>query len=321
MFTQAGWTDRSPSGAPALNGGDTGVGGSTASFDGVSVTGPDLTPPGAPTSLTATAVSASQINLSWPDVSGEAGFKVERSPDGSTGWTKIGSTAAGVLTYSDTGLTPNTTYFYRVRGTNLAGDGGYSPVASGTTLAHLFSDNFSGPTLGSAWTTVGGSWSQSGGVLSQTSTASGDPRKAMVTGVSFPADVSITAEVRVDSWTNGDYARAGVGLYTNAAGEGYNLVFHDDTHTVQFLDDHVRWGNSYSFSWTVGTWYWFQLEDQGGVLYGKIWADGTTEPTAWMFTQAGWTDRSPSGAPALNGGDTGVGGSTASFANVTVDTP
>jgi hypothetical protein len=319
MFTQAGWTDRSPGGAPALNGGDTGIGGSTASFDVVSVTSPDLTPPGTPTSLTATGVSATQINLSWPDVSGEAGFKVERSPDGSTGWTQIGTTAGGVLTYSDTGLTPNTTYFYRVRGTNLAGDGGYSPVASGTTLAHLFSDNFSGSTLGPAWTTVGGSWSQSPGVLSQTSTANGDPRKAMVTGVSFPADVSITAKVRVDTWTNGDYARAGVGLYTNAAGEGYNLVFHNDTNTVAFLDDHVTYGNTYSFSWTVGTWYWFKLEDKGGVLYGKIWADGTTEPSAWMFTQGGWTDRSPGGAPALNGGDTGIGGSTASFASVTVD--
>src|SRR5262249_14654314 len=46
------------------------------------------TPPAAPTGLTATAISPNQINLSWNDVSGETGFKIERSPDGVNGWTQ-----------------------------------------------------------------------------------------------------------------------------------------------------------------------------------------------------------------------------------------
>ena len=89
-------------------------------------------------------------------------------------------------------------------------------------------------------------------------------------------------------------ARAGVGLYTNTStGDGYNLVFHG-TNQVQFLDDGVAWGNSYTFDWQVGTWYWFQLEENNGTLYGKVWAAGTAEPQNWMFQQTGWTDRTSS---------------------------
>ena len=88
-----------------------------------------------------------------------------------------------------------------------------------------------------------------------------------------------------------------MGLYTNTSnGNGYNLVFHG-TNQVQFLNDGVAWGNAYSFSWKVGTWYWFQLEDVQGVLEGKVWAAGSAEPQTWMFQQTGWTSLKV-GAPA-----------------------
>src|SRR6202008_2981224 len=114
-----------------------------------------------------------------------------------------------------------------------------------------------------------GSGSESGGVLAQTGTGSGGPKKALLTDQTYPANVMITAKVRVDSWAGGDYARAGVSLDENpSTGQGYNLLFHNNTSTVQFLDDGVAWGNSYSFAWSVGTWYWFQLEMVNGTLYG-----------------------------------------------------
>jgi subtilisin family serine protease len=281
-----------------------------------------------PSGLIATAASSNQINLSWNDVSGETGFKIERSPNGSSGWTQIGTTAAGVTKFSDTGLAAGTTYFYRVRGTNAAGGGAYSAVVSASTLAAspvLFSDNFSGSTIGRSWLLSGGSWSQSSGTLRQTSTADDDPRKAMLVDQTYPANVVIQAKVRVDSWVNGDYARAGVGLHTDTTtGAGYNLVFHYGNGTrnqVQFLDDKVRWGNAYPFNWSLNTWYWFKMAVLKGVLYGKVWQDGTAEPSAWTFTQSGWTHRA-SGAPALNGGSAihaiDNGTATVSFANVTV---
>ncbi len=90
------------------------------------------TVPLAPTGLTATTVSASQISLTWNDVTGETGFKIERSTDG-VNWTQIGTTAVNVTSYQSTGLSGGTTYYYRVRATDAGGDSGYSNQASATT--------------------------------------------------------------------------------------------------------------------------------------------------------------------------------------------
>ncbi len=95
--------------------------------------------PNAPTSLTATAVGGTQINLAWTDnASNENGFKVERSSD-NVNFAEVASLAANVVTYTNTGLTSGITYYYRVRAyqTNSADttyDSAYSNVASATPL-------------------------------------------------------------------------------------------------------------------------------------------------------------------------------------------
>jgi hypothetical protein len=90
-------------------------------------------PPTAPSGLGATAVSATQINLSWTDNSGnEQGFKIERSPNGTT-WTEIATTAANIRSYSNTGLSANTKYYYRVRAYNLTGNSAYTMTVSTKT--------------------------------------------------------------------------------------------------------------------------------------------------------------------------------------------
>jgi hypothetical protein len=86
-----------------------------------------------PTNLTATAVSSSQINLSWTDNSNsETGFKVERSTDGTT-FTQIATVAANVTTYVNTGLPALTRYYYRVRAYNAGGNSAYSNIAPART--------------------------------------------------------------------------------------------------------------------------------------------------------------------------------------------
>jgi phosphatidylserine/phosphatidylglycerophosphate/cardiolipin synthase-like enzyme len=89
--------------------------------------------PAAPTGLTATAVSPTQINLAWSDVGGETGYRVERSPNGSNSWVEIASPAADQTSFSNTQLTAQQTYFYRVRAANTSGFSPYSNVASATT--------------------------------------------------------------------------------------------------------------------------------------------------------------------------------------------
>jgi Domain of unknown function (DUF1929)/Fibronectin type III domain len=89
--------------------------------------------PQAPTNLSATAISSSQINLSWTDNSNnETGFKVERSKNGRR-FKRIATVDADVTTYSNTGLHRRTTYYYRVRAYNEAGNSDYSNIASATT--------------------------------------------------------------------------------------------------------------------------------------------------------------------------------------------
>jgi len=93
-------------------------------------------PPAVPGGLTATATSSSQINLSWTDNStDETGFKIERKTGATGSYSQIISLGANVTSYSDTGLTPSTSYYYQVRAYNSNGDSTYSNEANATTLA------------------------------------------------------------------------------------------------------------------------------------------------------------------------------------------
>ncbi len=85
-------------------------------------------------SFSAAAVSSSQINLSWTDnSSNESGFKIERSTSATSGFSQIATVGANATSYSNSGLSASTTYYYRVRAYNSAGDSGYSNTASATT--------------------------------------------------------------------------------------------------------------------------------------------------------------------------------------------
>jgi hypothetical protein len=92
-------------------------------------------PPAPPSGLSATAISDSQIDLTWTDDSNnEAGFKIERCTDPDCNdFTQIATVGVNVTIYSDKGLLPSTTYNYRVSAYNSGGDSDYSDVAIATT--------------------------------------------------------------------------------------------------------------------------------------------------------------------------------------------
>jgi chitodextrinase len=96
----------------------------------------DTQPPTAPSGLTATAVSASQINLAWTaatDNVGVTSYLVERCQGaGCTGFAQIG-TASGT-TFNNNGLPAGTSFSYRVRATDAAGNlGPYASTATAST--------------------------------------------------------------------------------------------------------------------------------------------------------------------------------------------
>src|SRR5207302_1473841 len=97
------------------------------------------TAPQPPTGLTATAVSSSQINLSWTAPSNNGGsaitgYKIERSTNGGTTWQIIvANTGHITTTYSNTGLAKDTTYTYRVSAINSVGTSPPSNTASART--------------------------------------------------------------------------------------------------------------------------------------------------------------------------------------------
>ena len=93
--------------------------------------------PGPPTGLTATA-AGDTIRLTWTEpgdvgASAIAGYRVERSADGMTGWQDlVANTGSAATAYDDTGLPHGTTRHYRVSAINGHTTGGPSNVAHAT---------------------------------------------------------------------------------------------------------------------------------------------------------------------------------------------
>jgi hypothetical protein len=95
------------------------------------------TPPAAPSGLTATAISASQVDLSWTDnASNETSFRIDRCTGAScTSFTQIGTRPANSTSYSDPTAAGATTYVYRVFAVNSSGNSAPSNSATATTPA------------------------------------------------------------------------------------------------------------------------------------------------------------------------------------------
>ena len=94
----------------------------------------NITVPGAPTDLSASAAGETQINLSWTAPTDDGGspiigYKIEVSPDGAADWTElVANTGNANTTYEHIGLTVGTTRHYRVSAINSAGVGDPSNI-------------------------------------------------------------------------------------------------------------------------------------------------------------------------------------------------
>src|SRR4029077_8023998 len=90
---------------------------------------PQLTVPPPPTNLTATAGNG-QVGVSWRGSTGATSYNVKRSTTNGGPYTTIASPTT--TSYTDTGLTNGTTYYYVVSAVNTAGESANSSQVSAT---------------------------------------------------------------------------------------------------------------------------------------------------------------------------------------------
>ena len=110
--------------------------GNLSGFTGVvtaTTQGTTQQPPGTPGNLTVTVTTASTVSLTWSASTGTvSSYLIERCT-GATCTNFVQVLTSTATSATDGGLAANTTYRYRVRASNSAGNSGYSNIVSGTT--------------------------------------------------------------------------------------------------------------------------------------------------------------------------------------------
>ena len=117
-----------------------------SSMDGKILTGGRINakntiPLSPPANLAITSVSSAQIDLIWTDTSSaETGFNIEKKTGSEETYSQIAAVATDTESYSDTGLSESTAYYYRVMAYNSSGNSSYSNEVNATTCPASPSD-------------------------------------------------------------------------------------------------------------------------------------------------------------------------------------
>ena len=227
-----------------------------------------LTQLSTPTLNAPSVISSTQINLSWSTVSNVTSWKLETSPNGTSGWTQIGGTiASGTLLYNHTSLTPATAYYYRLTAvgdqvtysdssastnvnatTKTAAPTLVSSATStdGLTITHTFSR-----AMASSPTTTGYSTSPSKTISSATINVDTTKIDVAITPV-FTSSDTITATI--PSWLPADGGDAyagvsGVGVTNNTVAVINYIVWtnvpaqlqYDGNGAIEKISNDVTW--------------------------------------------------------------------------------
>jgi hypothetical protein len=157
--------------------------------------------------------------------------------------------------------------------------------------------------------TGGGAWSIEANKLKNVG-AAGDPNKLVITGLgNVSADIDMLVKIDVISFAGGDLSRMGLSCCMDtdpSRGSGYCGLFHQDTNSLDLLNDLRSWGTQGTYGWSLNTWYYmrFRVINPASKLGKvKVWQVGTTEPNTWTV------DGDFGGGTARSYGEVGFAGS------------
>jgi len=97
----------------------------------------DVGAPVTPSGLAGSALSTASISLSWTLTSGATSYDIYRSDASAGTYTRLGSeptvSSGSTVTYTDSGLSAGTTYFYKITSLNGSGESAASTAVSAAT--------------------------------------------------------------------------------------------------------------------------------------------------------------------------------------------
>ena len=235
----------------------------------------DTTPPLPPTTVTATAVSDSQINIAWSGASdnvGVTGYRIFRNG----GTTPIATVGPSPTSYSNTSLSAATTYSYTIKAVDAAGNVSNASTAASATTP-LFTDGFESANL-SRWTSVSGLAVQNTNVYAGSWAAEAQSKSAAdFASKTLPATyTSLYYRMRVKV-LQGKPDTADVLRLRTASGGNLLSIFYNDKRNLGYRNDTTNTTTTSTSSLAVGTWYEVKvhLVVNGASSQVEVWLNGT----------------------------------------------
>jgi hypothetical protein len=247
----------------------------------------DLAAPGAPSNLTANALTSTQVDLSWAAASdnvGVAGYDIYRN----------GSflVSLGVVTsYRDVNLTQGAVYNYQVKARDAAGNiSGLSNTATLTMPSLLFSDGFESGNF-SSWTSNTNLTIQQQDIyagLYAARQSSGGSGASYASKTLSPTQSNLYYSLRFKVISKGSTS-AYLQRFRTSSNGAIGGVFLSSTNRLSFRNDVASSSNTSGPLVTLGVWHELQthLSINGTSSQIEIWYDGELIPTLSVTSNFG----------------------------------
>jgi YVTN family beta-propeller protein len=283
---------------------------------------PDTTAPGVPQNLQATAASSSRIDLTWSASndnvggSGLAGYRIYRD-GGSTPIATVTTTS-----YSNTGLTANTSYSYQVRAYDNAGnESASSSTATATTPA---APTWSSGDIGAV--AAAGSFTDNGTSLTITGSGAdiwGTADEFQFAYRTLNGDGTMTA--RVTSITNGNvWSKVGLMVRESSAANSRHGTIYIGAGKGASFQYRVNNGGSSAGDNGDGVLTiprWIRIQRQGNVVIGFFSPDGVTWTQRGTVTLTGLPTSVLIGVAYTSHADGTIGSATLDNVSITTSAP